>query len=154
MSSIDRVVPPPPAAVRPFHFPKVERERWSNGCTLYRANYSAVPLATALLVIDQGAAREHAEQGGIARLVARTIDTGTGRRDAERLSWDLESFGAHLVAETGWDSTALMVTAPAERMAAARDGGGGPPRRDGGGDRGPRRDGPPGRGGPPRRDRR
>ena len=42
----------------------------------------------------------------------------------------------------------------AERMAAARDGGGGPPRRDGGGDRGPRRDGPPGRGGPPRRDRR
>jgi len=119
MSPIDRVVPPAPAPVRPFHFPQVDRDRWSNGCTLYRANYSAVPLASALLVLDAGAAREPAEQAGIARLTARTIDTGTSRRTAEQLSWDLESLGAHFSADTGWDSTMLLLTAPADRMKAA-----------------------------------
>jgi zinc protease len=119
MTELNRATVPEPGTIRPFHLPRVERETLSNGLSLFTAEHGIVPLTTASIVLDAGATREPQELAGIAHLVANTIDAGTGSRDAEQLSWDLELLGAHLEATTGWDAQALTITAPADQFTAA-----------------------------------
>jgi zinc protease len=113
---IDRATVPAPGAIRPFHFPRVERAVLSNGMTLLTAAHGAVPLVTARLVLDAGATREPLDMAGLAQLTAHTIDGGTTKRDAEGISWALESLGAHFDVGTGWDTMGLSVTAAADQM--------------------------------------
>lgn len=117
--SLNRAQAPAPGAVRPFHFPAVRRERLDSGLTLLSADYGSVPVVSARVVLEAGIAREKLEQSGVAQLVARTIDAGTGTRDAQQLSWDLELLGARFEAAAGWDSTSVVVTASRERMPQA-----------------------------------
>lgn len=119
MSAIDRSVAPAPGPIRPFHFPRVQREQLDNGLTLFIADHGTVPITTARVVTDAGASREAAELSGVAHLVANTIDAGTGARTAQQLSWELERLGAHFEASIGWDAMGLTITAPADRFAAA-----------------------------------
>ena len=119
MSTLDRTSPPAPGRVRAFHFPDVQRKRLGNGLTVLSAVHGAVPVVTARVLLDAGVSRERIDQSGLAQLVARTIDTGTTKRDAEQISWDLEMLGAHLEAAAGWDSTAVSVTASRDTILAA-----------------------------------
>jgi zinc protease len=113
---IDRAIVPAPGAIRPFHFPRVERSTLANGLTILSAAHGAVPLATARLVLDAGATRDPQEMAGLAQLTAHTIDGGTSKRDAEGISWALESLGAHFDVGTGWDTMGLSITAAADQM--------------------------------------
>ncbi|MEX2281990.1 MAG: pitrilysin family protein [Gemmatimonadota bacterium] len=119
MSTLDRSQAPAPARVHPFTFPEVQRSRLANGLELFTARHGTVPLATARIVLDAGVTREPAELGGVAHLVAHTIDAGTTHKDAERLSWELELLGAQLEVSTGFDATAISVTAATDRMPQA-----------------------------------
>jgi zinc protease len=119
MKTLDRSQPPPPAEGRPFTFPDVERSRLANGLELFTARHGTVPLVTARIVIDAGVTREPAELSGVAHLVAHTIDAGTTHKDAQRLSWELELLGAHLDVSTGFDATAISVTAARDRISDA-----------------------------------
>ena len=117
--SINRTQAPPPAAVRPFEFPAVERDTLATGLTMLTAQYGSVPVVTARVVVDAGVGREPGELKGIAHLVARTIDGGTSRRDADTLSWDLELLGARFEAVAAWDCTTLTVTSAPDQMPQA-----------------------------------
>jgi zinc protease len=119
MSQLNRTQPPPAAAVRPFRFPEVEHSRLSNGLSLFSVPHGTVPIVTARVVLDAGVTREPPGLGGVAQLVAHTIDTGTRAKDARALSWELESMGAQLEVATGFDATSISVSVPAERMQPA-----------------------------------
>ena len=119
MNNLDRSRAPAPTKAYPFHFPEVERTRLANGLELFTARHGSVPLVTARIVLDAGVTREPAELAGVAHLVAHTIDAGTTHKDAERLSWELELLGAHLEVSTGFDGTAISVTAATARVPQA-----------------------------------
>lgn len=119
MSTLERSQAPAPTAVHPFTFPEVERSRLASGLELFTAKHGSVPLVTARIVLNVGVSREPAELAGVAHLVAHTIDAGTTHKDAQRLSWELELLGAHLEVSTGFDATAISVTAATDRLPQA-----------------------------------
>lgn len=114
--------PPAPGAVRPFEFPAVDRQRLDasdNTLEVLCARHGVLPLVTAYLVLDAGAAAEPAGLEGVGRLTAHALETGTESRDAKALSWDLERLGVELVATNGWDGAHFAMTVPRDRVEPA-----------------------------------
>jgi zinc protease len=111
--------PPEPGPVRAFEFPVVERRRLPNRLAFLAARHGDLPLVTARLLVDAGAATEPAAQAGIAQLTARALEAGTATRDAGSLAWELELLGASLEAHAGWDAAHLELTVPRERLEPA-----------------------------------
>lgn len=109
-SALDRTIVPAPAPVRPFSLPAVDHRTLGNGLALFTAVQPHLPLITVRLLIDAGAATEPNRAGGLATLTANALEAGTTRRDAEELSWALESAGAELHVSVGWDGAALSLT--------------------------------------------
>jgi len=115
----DRTQVPAPGAIRPFAFPHLERRRLANGLTVIAARAGDLPLVTAALVVDAGAAADPAQQAGLANLTALALETGTRARSAEEVAWAFESLGVEFEAEATWDAAAFRVTVPAGRIEPA-----------------------------------
>ncbi|MGH7553677.1 MAG: M16 family metallopeptidase [Longimicrobiales bacterium] len=119
MSALDRNIPPPASAIRPFVFPSVNRSTLDNGLTVFAARHGRLPVVTALVVVDAGAAREDVLQAGLAYLTANALDTGTATRNGEELAWEFEQIGVELTADATWDAILVHVTAPTARLEPA-----------------------------------
>ncbi len=110
---------PIPGTPRPFTFPAVERSRLSGGLPVLLVHLPGRPLVSVVLLLPMGAVDEPAGVGGATVLAARSLLEGTRRRDAIALIEASERLGASLRSEAGWDSTAVGVDVPSERLAAA-----------------------------------
>jgi zinc protease len=119
MSALDRNIPPPASAIRPFVFPSVNRSTLDNALTVFAARHGRLPVVTALVVVDAGAAREDVLQAGLAYLTANALDTGTATRSGEELAWEFEQIGVELTADATWDAVLVHVTAPTARLEPA-----------------------------------
>jgi zinc protease len=119
-TSLDRSRAPEPGPVKPFDFPTIERERpaGDDAPELLFAPHGDLPLVTAEVVLEAGAAAEAAEQSGIAQLTAEALETGTASRDVEELAWELESLGVELAAGASWDAASVGITVHADRLDA------------------------------------
>ncbi|NIP80074.1 MAG: hypothetical protein GWM90_12980, partial [Gemmatimonadetes bacterium] len=116
----DRTRAPEPGPVKPFDFPAVTRRRLADGAPeLVTAPHGDIPLVTARVVVDAGAAAEAPAEAGIARLTADALDAGAASRDEEELAWALESLGVELQSATSWDAASVGITVPAERLEPA-----------------------------------
>ena len=89
---LDRTAAPAPGPVRPFDFPAVTRERLAGDDVpeLLVARHGDLPLVTAAVIVEGGAAAEPADRAGIARLTADALEAGTATRDVERLAKHFE----------------------------------------------------------------
>jgi zinc protease len=116
--TLDRTRPPEPAAVKPYQFPAITRERLAGDDSpeFIFASHGDLPLVTAQVVCAGGAAAEAAHQAGIAHLTADALSTGTATRDVEALAWELESLGVDLETGASWDAATASVTVHAERL--------------------------------------
>jgi zinc protease len=114
----DRTRPPEPGPVRPFDFPTITRQRpaGNHAPELLYARHGDLPLVTAELVVQAGAAAEPAEQAGIAQLTAEALETGTRGRDVDALAWELESLGVELATGVSWDAASVGITVHADRL--------------------------------------
>lgn len=114
----DRTAAPAPGPVRPFDFPAVTRERLGgdDAPQLLVARHGDLPLVTAAVIVEGGAAAEPADRAGIARLASDALEAGTASRDVEQLAWELESLGVHLDAAAGWDAASASITVHADRL--------------------------------------
>lgn len=119
MSGIDRNLAPAPAAIRPFAFPRAHRSSLGNGLAVLSARHGRLPIVTAQVVVDAGAARQELIKAGLAHLTAGALDAGTLTRTGDRLAWEFESIGVELEAEAGWDAILVQVTAPTPRLEPA-----------------------------------
>lgn len=119
MSGFDRSRAPAPAAVREFHFPRVQRGGLENGLTVLSARHSDFPVVTLLLVTHAGAEHDERATAGLAQLTARALEAGTNSRSADRVAWDFELLGAQLDISVLWDCTLLSVTVPTDKAEAA-----------------------------------
>lgn len=117
----DRARPPEPGPVKPFDFPALTRTRVDGGGSpeLIFARHGDLPLVTAELVVEAGAAVEPTAQAGIAQLTAEALETGTETRDVDALAWELESLGVELATGVSWDAASVGITVHADRLEPA-----------------------------------
>jgi zinc protease len=116
MSMLDRTLPPGPASIRPFAFPRIMRSTLHNGLTVLSAQHGRLPVVTIQVVVDAGAAHENARKAGLAALTASALDTGTAHHTGEALAWEFERLGVELSAEATWDAVLIQATTPTARL--------------------------------------
>lgn len=120
-AALDRNRAPAPGPVRPFDFPRVDRARLdgADAPELLTARHGDLPLITAEVVVEGGAAVEAADQAGIARLAGAALEAGTEVRDEEDLAWDLERLGVDLDIGNDWDAASVGITVHGDRLEPA-----------------------------------
>ncbi len=118
---LDRAQAPAPGPVRPFRFPEVQRSALDNGLNVLAARHGRLPVVTAALVLEGGAAGDPPAKAGLAYLVAGALDAGTRRRSADQLAWELERLGVEFEADPRWDGVILSIVAPRDRLEPALD---------------------------------
>ena len=109
---------PEPGAARPYTFPDVRRVTVAGG-TVIAAHLPGQLLASALLMVDAGAAHEAAGREGTATVLAKSLEEGTTERDSAAYALALESLGAELSTAVDWDTFRLGVSAPVPQLLAA-----------------------------------
>lgn len=109
---------PEPGEARPYAFPAVQRTTVAGG-TVVAAHLPGQLLATAILLLDAGAARETAGREGTATVLAKSLEEGTRARDSAAYALALEGLGAELSPSVDWDSFRVGVSAPVPLLAAA-----------------------------------
>jgi zinc protease len=117
--SFDRSRPPQPAPLRTFRFPPVRRAQLDNGAALLTAAHGDLPLVTARVVLDGGAAAERPGEEGLAWLTTTALEGGTGARTGDELAWEIERLGALLETRTTWDAIHVQLTTRNDRLADA-----------------------------------
>ena len=109
---------PEPGKARPYEFPAIQRTTVAGG-TVIAAHLPGQHLATALLLLDAGGAREPAGREGTATVLAKSLEEGTKERDATAYALALEGLGAELSTSVDWDSFRVGVSAPAPLLLGA-----------------------------------
>lgn len=107
---------PAAAPVRPYQFPVVHRMQLANGIRVIVAPMPRLPIVTALALIDVGASADPAGAEGLAALMARTLDEGTGTLDGAALTDRFEALGTSFEASADWDSLVARLTLTPTRL--------------------------------------
>lgn len=110
---------PQPSAVRPYHFPAVHRTALANGLRVLVAPMPRLPIVTALALVDAGAVLDPVGQEGVAALMARTLDEGSGDLNGAQLTDRFEALGTVFEASADWESTVARVTVTPDRLEQA-----------------------------------
>jgi zinc protease len=95
---------------RDYRFPFFERITLDNGLGVIVAPVHKLPIVSAALVIDAGAAAESSGAEGVAQLTARMLLEGTRKRSGDALSEQFERWGAAVGATADWDAAMLSMT--------------------------------------------
>ncbi|MFF5080823.1 M16 family metallopeptidase [Actinoplanes sp. NPDC000266] len=106
---------PEPGQARPYTFPDLQRVTVAGG-TVIGAHLPGQLLATAMLMLDAGAARETGGREGTATVLAKSLEEGTQRRDSAAYAIALESLGAELAPSVDWDTFRVGVSAPVPQL--------------------------------------
>ena len=109
---------PDPGDARPYTFPQIQRVTVSGG-TVIAAHLPGQLLASAMLMLDAGAAREPAGREGTATVLAKSLEEGTKTRDSAAYALALEGLGAELSPGVDWDSFRIGVSAPVPLLTGA-----------------------------------
>lgn len=115
---VDRTVPPPPGAIRPFRFPPFLRARLANGLAVAAARLPDVPLVSMEIVAPGGGQFDPPGQEGIAALTAALLDEGTALRPALEVAAVAERLGGYVTTGADWDVGFLATGLLAEHRAA------------------------------------
>lgn len=120
MSAADRfVLPGIGAGATPVTFPPIARDVLDNGLRVWSIPQSAVPVASAMVVVARGAVDDPADRPGLAGVVADLMDEAAGPYDAIQLADAFARLGTRLTIEVGSDVTTFAFTAVARQFAPA-----------------------------------
>jgi len=104
---------------RDYRFPIFERVTLDNGLGVIVAPVHKLPIVSAALVVDAGAASELAGSEGVAQLAARMLLEGTRKRSGDEVGEQFERWGAAVGASADWDAAMLSMTVLAPRLEQA-----------------------------------
>lgn len=105
-----KMTPPPPAAPRPFEFPKYSSRKLANGLTVFVIEDHRQPLVSYSLQILAGNIHEKPELSGIAGMTAGLLREGTATRTSQQISTIVDTAGGSLGANAGDDFTTVSGT--------------------------------------------
>lgn len=101
--------------------PPIEKARLSNGLEVWMVKHSELPIVSMNMVFKTGAAAEPKGKDGVANMAATLIDDGTKTRSAEEITNQLQSIGANIGANSGWDSTNVTLQTVTANLDKALD---------------------------------
>jgi zinc protease len=112
LAVLGQVQPPPPAAPRPFSFPRTESKALPNGLTVIVAPDPRQPLVSYRLVIPSAGSSSHdPRKAGLADLTAQLLrNGGTKTRTSQEIAKIVDAAGGSLSASASDDSAALAGT--------------------------------------------
>jgi zinc protease len=113
---LDRSRVPEPGPIRDYAFPAVDTRTLDNGIRSLVCHAGDIPLVTAHIIVDAGAATEPAAKAGLATLMANSLEGGTTTRSGAELAWALEELGLELSAWATWDAIHIRATATTDRI--------------------------------------
>lgn len=100
-------------------FPRFARHTLDNGLALRTAHRAGLPLASIILVVPAGTARDPQDRHGLTSLAAGLMDEGAGSLDAIGLHEAFARLGTHLETDVGADATMFACTVVARHFEAA-----------------------------------
>jgi zinc protease len=119
VAAVDRSGPPAPSPIRTFEFPPISKAVLGNGLELRIARVARLPLVSTVLVLPTAESALSEDRGGLAVLSAAALEGGTAGRSATELAEALESIGAALDTDAGWDATTISLTCLPDRLPRA-----------------------------------
>ncbi|MDB4951748.1 MAG: peptidase domain protein [Gemmatimonadetes bacterium] len=111
--------PPAPGPLRPFAMPPIRSFALPNGLKVMVVERHAVPIVTARLVVDAGAAREPSNQAGLAALTGALLSEGTRTLTGTQFQERLDALGAQFGTGASYDFASVSVTALKARFPEA-----------------------------------
>lgn len=108
-SRVIRHRPPAAGDMKPFHFPRFERRRLSNGVDAIVARSESAPLVSVEVFTRAGGRVSPLDQPGLASLHAGLLDEGTSSRDAMDIARTIERLGGALQTGVDWDIAAIQM---------------------------------------------
>jgi predicted Zn-dependent peptidase len=116
-----REPPPASAPAKPYRFPSVVWAELPNGLRVATIPSKALPLVQIRVVVGAGRSAD-GDKPGLAALTAQLLkDGGAGSMSSRELVTRVESLGAELSIDTGFDSTKLGLAVTADRLGEALD---------------------------------
>ena len=105
------------APVGELAFPAVERATLSNGIPVTLARRTAVPKVLVSLNFDAGTAADKLDTPGTQAAMLALLDEGTATRSAEAIAEEQERLGTGISAQTGLDTSAVVLDALSANLA-------------------------------------
>jgi zinc protease len=116
-----REAPPASGMVKPYRFPKAVWAELPNGLEVATLPSKALPIVQIRVVVRGGRAVD-GERPGLASITAQLLkDGGAGGMSSRELLTRIESLGAELSIDNGFDATTLGVAVTRDRLGDALD---------------------------------
>ncbi|MGY2733456.1 M16 family metallopeptidase [Sphingomonas sp. UYP23] len=118
-SAADRIAPPPPAAAIAAAAPVTDEFALANGMRVVVVEKHDLPLLTALLVAQGGAADDRPDRAGVNSLAADLLTKGTTTRSATQIARQIEALGGSISSDASWDGSSIEVTVKSDQATPA-----------------------------------
>ncbi|QBM76494.1 insulinase family protein [Sphingomonas sp. AAP5] len=118
-SAADRIAPPPPAAAIAAAAPVTHEFALANGMRVVVVEKHDLPLLTALLVAQGGAADDRPDRAGVNSLAADLLTKGTTTRSATQIARQIEALGGSISSDASWDGSSIEVTVKSDQATPA-----------------------------------
>jgi zinc protease len=105
-----RQPPPPPSAAVAAVAPQPVERTLANGLRVIVAHTSDLPMVTARLTVENGAAMDPPDLAGLSNVTASLATQGAAGRSATDIAVDVEALGDSLSAGAGYDSSAVTLS--------------------------------------------
>lgn len=118
-SAAERVQPPAPGSAVVPTLPKPVETKLANGLRVIVVDRPGLPLVSAQLVADGGAALDPVGKAGLAGLTAGLLTKGTKTRSATEIAQAVESLGGSIGSEADWDGSAVTLSVKSDQLEPA-----------------------------------
>ena len=115
----ERVAPPAPGAEVATILPTPVTQKLANGMTVITVPRRALPLATAVLISNDGGATDPRGKAGLARMTSQLLIKGTKTRSATQIAQAVEALGGSISSEATYDGALASVQVKSDQLAPA-----------------------------------
>jgi len=110
-AKFDRSKPPALGKAESLNLPAMQKATLSNGLKVVLAERHAAPVVNLSLIVDAGYSSDSHELPGVASLTLAMLDEGTQKRNAAKISEEVESLGAQISSYNNLDGSFVQINA-------------------------------------------
>ena len=118
-SDAERIAPPAPGALVQTVLPTPVTQKLANGMTIITVPRRALPLATAVLVSNAGAATDPQGKAGLSRMTSQLLIKGTKTRSATQIAQEVEALGGSISSEASYDGALASLQVKSDQLSPA-----------------------------------
>ncbi|MEO8648458.1 MAG: pitrilysin family protein [Acidobacteriota bacterium] len=112
---------PKPGPNPKLALPPIEKAKLANGLEVWMVQQHELPIVSMNLVLRSGSSNEPDNRTGLASVTTSLLNDGTASRSASEIVNQLQSIGASVNANSGWDSTNVSMQTLTRNLDQALD---------------------------------